>query len=946
MAVRRAKIRPVKRTPRWIFAALLLVLASFAWSLGLVRVEEYARVELERLIARETDLPVRIGRLDISLLTGATLHDVTINVGAQVEAPMLHVDRASGQLRPWFRYTNQNLIRRLRLRNATLTLIRSEERRWGIQPVIRRLGKHKARIDEPEKTAGEKLLAPLREIEELSRTLLEKRLPFDRIEVVDSAIEVRDSRADALGSETHALILDRLQGRLDPAEKRKEDQLHLSGRIRSREFDAGNFAWSGRRNADGSYAMKLRFDRLDLALIAPHLRIVRPRGDIAGHVDLTADFLTHQPGYGRLAVDLLGTDLRSRPPALPVAGAGEFALPHYDSKQLDLHAVFDLSQHEIRVDTLSGQSGPLQIQLSGSVERPIRAASQATIALETRNVGIDDVRHALAWLPRVEREDAERLVTPVEKGSIALLRGGGSHRLEEWGRFLSGRSRHLPSDFVLDTHFEATELRVGPGDLVRIASGRLWWTGDRLVVEDARGDLNGSPLPRLDMTLDGVSNFIDVPPVERRIAGGTRPLKGLRAFWQSFNRKRDEESERAKESPPAIRLWIERLDHPMFLWPIARTEALVQPVEHGVHIDFADAVWGGVPVRGAIEWSFEPDEAVRAVFSARRPTAPRPSDNFDAAEWALGRFEVGAVTQGPWYQRKATGRFEASSGEVQLQDVGVDLLPEGRLTGMASLDLSQSEQVPYSLTARIEGGDMQHLADLIGVRKGNIEGRFFGDFDLTGRLDPREEIPASLNGDAAIEIRDGSFRQAIPAVLAIALKSELFSALSKRKSVRIDQLSAQLAFERGVMTTDDFTIEGPDVRALAAGRADIGHDPHRVDFDVVLFLFRPLDNLIDWVPVLDWVLLGTDKNMMAAQFRLHGPWAKPNADLQPLRSLASSGPAGLVTKTLPSLLRRGLEGIGVLPSAESETYPGPSGDTGANPTGTAVPPAAPGANSK
>jgi hypothetical protein len=119
------------------------------------------------------------------------------------------------------------------------------------------------------------------------------------------------------------------------------------------------------------------------------------------------------------------------------------------------------------------------------------------------------------------------------------------------------------------------------------------------------------------------------------------------------------------------------------------------------------------------------------------------------------------------------------------------------------------------------------------------------------------------------------------------------------------------AFRAGGMHTTAFSIDGPDMRVFASGSLALDTPDKALDANVVLFLFRQIDNLIGKIPVLNVLLLGSNENLLAAYYVLEGPWADPDARLVPLRSLAT-GPATLVFEGLPFLVRKSLQAIGAI----------------------------------
>jgi hypothetical protein len=278
---------------------------------------------------------------------------------------------------------------------------------------------------------------------------------------------------------------------------------------------------------------------------------------------------------------------------------------------------------------------------------------------------------------------------------------------------------------------------------------------------------------------------------------------------------------------------------------------------------------------------------------------------------------VGALHEGPWLQESARGDFRAQASTVRLDNVDVQLAPSGRLQATASIDLSRPDAVPFDLSFAVEDGDITALAPLAGLPRELATGRLEAAGSFSGSLDPGGPLSPGLSGLLEIQARDGSLQQAVPAVVAIALASEMFNPFAQRETVRYDRIDTLLEFEQGRLQADSFKMEGPDVRAFASGSVDVGREPHLVDAEVVLFLFRPIDIVLEKIPLLNLLLLGSNENLVAAHFELEGPWSDPKARLIPLRSLAT-GPASLIFDTLPKLLLRGLQEFDSLFSREPE----------------------------
>jgi hypothetical protein len=163
---------------------------------------------------------------------------------------------------------------------------------------------------------------------------------------------------------------------------------------------------------------------------------------------------------------------------------------------------------------------------------------------------------------------------------------------------------------------------------------------------------------------------------------------------------------------------------------------------------------------------------------------------------------------------------------------------------------------------------------------------------------------------------DGTVRKSLPAVVAVALASQTFNPFMRRDEVRYERCETVLQFEDGHMSTTGFSLDGPDLRVFATGDLDILRPPHAVDAQVALYLFRQLDMILEKIPIVNYLLLGTNDNLVGAHFRLSGPWEDPKATAVPFRALATGpasiveqGPTSIVLETVPMFMMKGIEAI-------------------------------------
>ena len=120
------------------------------------------------------------------------------------------------------------------------------------------------------------------------------------------------------------------------------------------------------------------------------------------------------------------------------------------------------------------------------------------------------------------------------------------------------------------------------------------------------------------------------------------------------------------------------------------------------------------------------------------------------------------------------------------------------------------------------------------------------------------------------------------------------------------------------------------MRVFATGDIDLIGPEHEVDAQVALFLFRQIDLILEKIPIVNFLLLGTNDNLIGAHFRLAGPWEDPQATAVPLRALASGpasiveqGPTSVVLQTIPMFMMKGIEAIESMLNLGKSSNPAP-----------------------
>ncbi len=887
----------------------LTLLCALAWlAVETARFLDPARLraEVETLLADAIQGPVEIAEL--RLVWGFPVY--LDGSGLRLWDGALNVERARARIDVLSLLTGRPRLTRLRLDRADLKLTQSADGSW--QPGLIPKG--------TPGPASEALLAPFRTIEGTARFLLSRPFVADSLLVRDGRLSV--TRASAEGAAPTSVQLDSLRGLLHHSRLKGTSALQLRGRWIEGGSALAALEWQGRRERDGPVALTLTAKALQLAALAPALRGLVPDLALRGHLDGVAEFDSAEPGHARFALALTARDLEAR------AGDPEDTAPLL-APRLSAQLRFALDPDRLAVSDGRVEVGDWALALDAALARPLgpRANTRALLALEGLHLD-PGVAHALTgWLPASERSRARSIVDRVREGRLVRGELSGEAPLQHWSDALAGRVDALLPALHVTARLDAVRVALDGSSQLDGVSGRIDWRAGALEVHEGQARLDGQPLPRLDVRFQGLARLLASAEEQRLLHSSAQALLGLTPLYAVL----EPPSDQPGAPPPSIALDLEQVHHRALLWPLRDLHADVEPREDSIYLEIRSALWAGVPIGGEVELTLRPERHLRIDLQAPEdaaPVEPVASVPASAAQagaagevpWAVGWIEIGPSQSG-FPQRHTRARVRAIGADVRFDDVVCELVPTGRLVGSLELDLSREDAVPYSLAAELREGD---LAALIAQR--GFQGEFAtGGLELSGRLAgslvPGRPWLHDATGPLILAARDGTLRKNVPPVFALALASDAMNPFSRREWIRYERVDAALAFEAGKLSTEALQLEGPDLRMFASGEIDMRSTPHPVDAEVALFLFRQLDWALVKIPILSDLLLGENRNLVAAYFRLMGTWEQPEAKAQPLRTQQETA-GGDIIEGIPRVVTQGMRAIGALLRPTAQTPAG------------------------
>ena len=387
------------------------------------------------------------------------------------------------------------------------------------------------------------------------------------------------------------------------------------------------------------------------------------------------------------------------------------------------------------------------------------------------------------------------------------------------------------------------------------------------------------------------------------------PLPGLTELQAWVRSRRQEPRE-----PTWTRARIEAdwLSHPALFCTIEQAQAEIVPGPGRASIRLERGVWAGLPINGEAELRDGPRGDLRGgevhatvrlgpPFEGMQPSAPRGA-------WARGRFEVAASRVGTWRVHGGHGQFEVRGSRVDLTGGTLELRPGGEVGGRIGIDLGTATPLRYDASLEIPSVSMEHLWASAGADTAALTGTLHGAIGIEGTLVRGAPPLEKATGAFSLQGRDGLVFRKLPVLLAITLASDRWNPFGRKDRLPYQAIDMAGRVRDGLVETEILSVEAPTFRLGATGTLGVS-TPHPLEAVAGMFLFPTLDRVIDRVPLLGRVLLGSNRNLVGAYFTVRGEVETPTARIIPVKSLTSMGPASLMLEDLPEFVRGSIQRI-------------------------------------
>jgi hypothetical protein len=373
--------------------------------------------------------------------------------------------------------------------------------------------------------------------------------------------------------------------------------------------------------------------------------------------------------------------------------------------------------------------------------------------------------------------------------------------------------------------------------------------------------------------------FAHLPPEERSVPEGPGvPIPGLGTAFASF--------EAAPGAPdPILSLSDAWIGYGPFLLPFRNASGVLRFPTGLMLIENARGVLGGAPARLNARWDQVAD-TIDIDIEYEDGVAPPASDPGPA--WASGHFESDLISLGDWPLEVVAGDFSITGSTVSVQDVTA-YLEGGAVQTNGTMSLAEEEAAPFGFSIEVVGADGAGIVQILELEDGTLTGEVDASGTIAGRLSPERLFLEDAEVRLRTECHGGTVGN-LPARMLIArLATPLgWTSVFTGRELPLEQMTADIEIDHGILRTENFVLESPEVRALAAGEIDVLSDDLQTDMVMALLFLQTVDQVLERVPLVGRWILGQDKSLVALYIHMEGPWDNPKGTVMPPSSIATA----------------------------------------------------------
>jgi hypothetical protein len=265
------------------------------------------------------------------------------------------------------------------------------------------------------------------------------------------------------------------------------------------------------------------------------------------------------------------------------------------------------------------------------------------------------------------------------------------------------------------------------------------------------------------------------------------------------------------------------------------------------------------------------------------------------------------IRRGVWIKlplERITADMNLRQGGLYIRDSRIDL-ENGKLTVNGHIKSGEDPHLLFSGDIRLTDQPIDELLERLGFDNANLKGSLTTEAQLTVTGKSKQDLIPNLCGQAKVTMDQGLFEKSRVFIKVLDFLS--LQKIYKKRPAELEgegfyfeKINADLTIDQGILESENFKMKSPVFNAVAYGTMDI---PQGL-FDFVLGVqpHGTIDNLVNKIPVLGYIITGDKGSVLLYPFEVKGAFSDPTVKFVPLERLGG-GVAGVTKRLLLSPLK-------------------------------------------
>ncbi len=226
-------------------------------------------------------------------------------------------------------------------------------------------------------------------------------------------------------------------------------------------------------------------------------------------------------------------------------------------------------------------------------------------------------------------------------------------------------------------------------------------------------------------------------------------------------------------------------------------------------------------------------------------------------------------------------------GKLNVQSLEAGVF-DGRIRAKGKAVLRPDGRNRYEANLAVNGISLAKLQSIMDIGDGLITGSLSVSGDLTASGSQAADLKKTAAGTLQIRAEKGVLKK-------FSILSKIFSLLNVSQLVRLklpdmakdgmpySAITANASVQNGVFYSKDFFLAGEAMEISVAGSVDM----FRKELDCIAGIhpLQTLDLVASKMPVVGWLILDKNGNLLTIYVKINGAWKDPNVKPMPVKSI-------------------------------------------------------------